>query len=96
MIKLHENVYFRYLLVSFTAAYSCMCVQHSNICMLIFDPKVDLICVVLLYCVHCVKEQPVLRIILNYRKLKFRQTKIADLDEARILSHRFHTNSFMI
>jgi hypothetical protein len=96
MIKLHENAYFRLLLVSFIATYSRMPLLHSNICIFIFDPKVDIIRGILLYYVHCVKEKPVQRISLNNHNPKILQTKFADPDDARILCHRFHTNFFMI
>lgn len=89
MIKLHENVYFRFLLVSFIATYSRVSVLQSNTCMFIFDPNVDLIRVILLYCVQCVQEQLVLRISSNNHNPKLLQTKIADPDTARILCNRF-------
>lgn len=73
MIKLQS--YFRFLLVSFTATYSCMSLLHSNACMFIFDPNMDLIRVILLYWVHCVNEQPVLHVILNNHKKKFFKQK---------------------
>jgi hypothetical protein len=82
-----------YLSLQRTPVCPC-CIQTP--CILIFDPKVDLFRVILLYCVRCVKEQPVMRIILNNHNPQVLQTKIADLDEARILRHRFHTNFFMI
>lgn len=59
-----------------------MSLLHSNACMFIFDPNMDLIRVILLYWVHCVNEQPVLHVILNNHNQKMLQTKIADPDEA--------------
>jgi len=52
-----------------------MSLLHSNACMFIFDPNMDLIRVILLYWVHCVNEQPVLHVILNNHKKKFFKQK---------------------